>query len=198
MMFFQKILALGLGVVLAPELVEGMSNLDEFSLGDPLYVCLRDDGVIASGAQGTCNQGSFAAKLYGASEGSNGRQDLHFADSQDHEYTLHINCPQPDPTTTIKTVTLPITTDTVTITPPPVTETEISTQAYSSGSDQGNGLCTTGRGFCVDEQHDFTVAADCPHHAGWESKGCQCLNAYSYATRTPDCNAGYTYKCNGC
>ena len=196
-MFVQKVLTLGLAASLAPAFVAS------FQTGDPFYVCLRDDGTIASGAEATCNQGSFAAKFDRIWTGSDGDKHLHFADSQQHEYTLNVGCSKAStasetPTTVTKIVTStnnPVTI-TSTITPPPDTKT--ATQTSSSTSNNGGNLCTTGKGFCVDQPHSFTVAADCPHDGGWEIKGCQCFNTYSYDTRTPDCNAGYTFKYNGC
>ena len=165
-------------------------------------MCLRDDGTIASGAEATCNQGSSAAKFDRIWTGPEGDKHLHFADSK-HEYTLNVGCSQSTetPTTVTNIVTStnnPITiTSSVTITPPPDTKTVTQT-CSSTTSNNGGNFCTTGKGFCVDQPHSYTVAADCPHDGGWEFKGCQCFNAYSYNTRTPDCNAGYTFKCNGC
>ena len=195
-MFVQKVLTLGLAASLALT-----SVASSFSIGDPFYVCLRDDSGIASGAEATCNQGSHAAKLDSAWSGPDWERHLHFTGSA-VSFTLHAGCPQasPTPSTVTSTVTStnnPVTiTSSVTTTPPPDTKTV--TQMCSSSSNNGGSLCTTGKGFCVDQPHSYTKAADCPHDQGWEFKGCQCFNAYSYDTKTPDCNAGYTFKCNGC
>ncbi|PKY03775.1 hypothetical protein P168DRAFT_290903 [Aspergillus campestris IBT 28561] len=157
----QKTLLLGLSIYLAPALAGPLfsrAGPSEFELGDPYYLCLRDDGSIDRGATATCDRGSSAAKLNDIREGSTGDVEFFYVDETNprRNHVLHLDCAgghsspvtitetaPPTTVTEIETDTIiesrsvTITrfeTDTITEIPPPATVTATVTEAcYDNG-----------------------------------------------------------------
>lgn len=131
----QKTLLLGLSIYLAPTLAGPLSSRagpSDFELGDPYYLCLRDDGSIDKGATATCDLGSSAAKLNDIREVSAGDLEFFYIDEANprRNHVLHLDCAGGDissPTTVTESITVRVTevaTDTITETPPVITVTQ--------------------------------------------------------------------------
>ncbi|PLN85944.1 hypothetical protein BDW42DRAFT_190446 [Aspergillus taichungensis] len=145
----RKSLLLGLSIHLAPALAGPLSSRagpSEFELGDPYYLCLRDDGSIDRGAKATCDAGSSAAKLNDIREGSSGDVEFFYVDESNpsRNHVLNLDCAGGGSSSVTVTEIAPPTTitqfetDTITQFLPPATVTATVTGACSDNS-WGNG-----------------------------------------------------------